>query len=300
MEKISSVEEINKKIISNIVFFGEDAFSNIVLQSLINAGYNIQLVVTPYYENIIYKRLEWTCKQNDITFIRCKHINSVELYNQIQEESPDLCVISHFEKLIKKPLLNLPKYGFINLHPALLPEYRGMSPQHWPIINGEKETGITVHYVDETADTGDIICQRRIELTDDMYVSDLQKKWIEEYKTIVIEAIYNISIGAKTIEQRDLKGSYYGKLKVEQCYIDDNFSVSQAYNLVRGVSLPYHGAEYKGIIIYKAHILIDDKAIKDKYDIGIYLDTEEYPFLRLKDGVLVLDKYIDKNERRDN
>lgn len=65
--------------------------------------------------------------------------------------------------------------GFINLHPSLLPEYRGMAPQHWPIINGESKTGVTVHYVDEGTDTGDIILQEEIELLPTDYVYDLQK-----------------------------------------------------------------------------------------------------------------------------
>ena len=138
----------------NIVFWGEDAFSNVILSSLIEAGYQVSLVVTPYYENFVYKRLELTCNKNNITLLRAKKINSEEVREAVKQAVPDLCVISHFERLIKQSMLVIPPMGFINLHPSLLPYYRGMAPQHWPIINGETEAGISVHYVEEQADTG--------------------------------------------------------------------------------------------------------------------------------------------------
>ena len=262
----------------NIVFWGEDAFSNVVLTSLIEVGHNVNLVVTPYYDNFIYKRLELTCKKNDISLLRPRKINSGEVYETVKGVAPDLCVILHFESLIKQPILGIPPMGFINLHP-LLPYYRGMAPQHWPIINGETEVGITVHYVDEDADTGNIIIQRRFQLLPDMYVSDLQKVWLLDYRTIMVEAINNIIENKPTIEQRYLKGSYYGKLTEEQCIINPKGSVKQAYNLVRGVSQPYFGARYGNLIIYRAHIYKNDETFTDK------------PVIEFNDGLLVVDMF---------
>lgn len=265
------------KEIKNIILWGEDAFSNVVLNSLIDAGYNVQMVVTPLYDNFVYRRLEKTCIKYNIEFAREKAINSTIVYQKVKECKPDLCVICHFERLIKKPLLSLPKYGFINVHPSLLPNYRGMSPQHWPIINGEKESGITCHYVDDGIDTGDIIVQRAVTLTDDMYVSDLQHIWLTEYPALVEEAIMKIRNGEPTLSQKHLNGSYYGKLKEEECVINPNGTVREAYNLVRGVSLPYFGARYEDKIIYRAHIA--DKAYGCK------------EFIHFKDGYLVIDLF---------
>jgi len=269
--------------ILNIVFWGEDAFSNIILNSIIEAGHNVSMVVTPYYDNLVYKKLQFTCNKYNILLLRAKKINSDEVYQAVRNVNPDLCVISHFERLIKEPILSIPKLGFINLHPSLLPRYRGMAPQHWPIINGEKETGITVHYVDEGTDTGDIIVQRHIPLTPDMYVSDLQRIWQQEYKTIMVEAVNNILDHKPTIEQRNIKGSYYGKLKEEQCLINKDGSVYDAYNLVRGVSLPYFGAKCDDTIIYKAHIKTENEETTDK------------PIIKFQDGVLVVDMYKTNN-----
>lgn len=267
----------------NIVFFGEDSFSDVVLRSLIEAGHYISLVVTPVYNNLVYKRLERTCLTNEITFYRAPKINADETYRRVSEAKPDLCVIAHFERLIKQSLLDIPPMGFINLHPSLLPDYRGMAPQHWPIINREKEAGITVHYVDETADTGDIIIQCVFPIDESMYVSDLQKIWLGYYKTIMIDAIDAILAGMPVREQKNLYGRYYGKLKEEQCVINEKASVLDAYSLVRGVALPYYGASYGNMIIYKAHIRTANEIVDDKLLIHFY------------DGDLIIDSYKHKN-----
>lgn len=90
-----------EKVIRNIVFWGEDTFSNVVLKSLIQAEYNIKLVVTPFYDNLIYKRLKMTCSKNGIDFIREKPINSNKVYDKVKSCDPDLCVVCHFERLKK-------------------------------------------------------------------------------------------------------------------------------------------------------------------------------------------------------
>ena len=263
----------------NIVFFGEDSFSDIVLQSLMVAGHNVKMVVTPYYENNIYKRLALTCQKSGIQLLRPQKVNSDEVVAAVASMNPDICCIAHFERLVKKELLDVPRIGFINLHPSLLPDYRGMSPQHWPIINREAKTGITIHYVDETADTGDIILQREIPLTEDMYVSDLQMRWREEYKTIMVEAIDRIISGAPVVCQKDMHGRYYGKLSPEQCIVDLNGSVYDAYAMVRGLSLPYHGAVCGDKIVYRAHVEQRGTSSKNAID--------------FKDGALVLDLFKD-------
>ena len=262
----------------HIVFFGEDAFSNVALNSLIDNGYTVSLVVTPESDNLTYKRLENTCVKYDIPFYKVSKINSEETCRYVKDTDANFGVIVHLDRLLREPLLSLPKYGIINLHPALLPDYRGRTPQHWPIINREKETGITIHYIDETADTGKIILQRHIPLNETMYVSDLQRIWMNEYRTIVDEAIERILANQPLIEQHDLKGRYYDKLLLSHCELKSDMSVADAYALVRGVSLPYNGAWYGDMIVYRAHIMQDNEETKN-------------PVIHFKDGDLVVDMY---------
>ena len=173
---------------------------------------------------------------------------------------------------------------------------RGLSPQHWPIINGESETGVSVHFVDENADTGDIILQKKIKLSPEMYVSDLQLEFIKVYKTFVVEAINLIRKQKFTLmKQSHLKGSYYGKLKKEQCRIDLSKSRDQIMNLIRGVSKPYYGAYLEDIIIWKARfadkIEFDNFRKNFKNKIGLNFSKDNKPYLFLKDGGIVIEKY---------
>lgn len=288
-----------------IIFFGEDSFSNIILQSLIYSGHNVLLVVSPWYDNLIHKRLENTCFRNQIEYTRIKDLNSIEFIRKLKDMAPEMIVVSHFEKLLKKEIIDIPKLGCINLHPSLLPNYRGMSPQHWPIINGESETGITVHYIDETADTGDIILQKKVEINPDMYVSELQLEFIKTYKTIVVEAIDLIkSNGFIPVKQSSMEGSYYGKLKRHQCQISFNSTCKQVYNLIRGVSKPYFGAYISDIIIWKAHLANKYESIElTSYDNkGLNYSHKYGYFLKLNDGLIIVDKFekIIKNESENN
>jgi methionyl-tRNA formyltransferase len=277
-----------------IIFFGEDSFSAAVLESLI-PHHEVALVVTPYYDSLVYKRLEAICKKADIPLLRTRKINGEDTYQTVKALQPDLCVIAHFERLIKHPLLDVPPMGFINLHPALLPDYRGMAPQHWPLINGEKETGVTVHYVDETADTGDIIIQERISLSPDDYVTDLQKKWLKVYAHIMVEAIERITDSQfQPRKQSHLSGRYYDKLKEEECVIRKDMTPTEAYNLIRGVSMPYFGARYGNVIIWRAHLPGEAELQRLKQTQlaqGVNLDTPQGSVLRLETGDLIIDKY---------
>jgi methionyl-tRNA formyltransferase len=274
-----------------IIFLGEDSFSNIVLTSLIKEGYNIPLILSPLYDNIIHKRLELTAKNNNIEYIREKDINSEAVVRKIKNIKPDLLITAHFQKLLKKELINIPSIGCLNLHPSLLPLYRGMSPQHWPIINGDKKTGITVHFIDEGIDTGKILLQKEIELTDNMYVSDLQLIWTKEYQTIMCDAIKLINTLTPLNNIENKAGSYYGKLRLEQCEIKIAKGIRHAYNLIRGVSKPYYGAylyyENENIIIWRAEIVSDNPETVP----GNLTTKKGKQYLSFNDGTLLITKY---------
>ncbi|MDR0605455.1 MAG: methionyl-tRNA formyltransferase [Bacteroidales bacterium] len=275
----------------SIVFLGEDAFSNVVLVSLLKAGYKIPAVITPLYNNNIHKKMEYTALQNNIEYIRTKNINSDTIIGKIAEIKPDLLITVHFEKLLGKALINIPSLGCLNLHPSILPFYRGMSPQHWPIINGEKKTGITVHFIDEGIDTGNIVLQYEIVLNDTMYVHDLQMIWAKMYQTVMCEAIEMVINGEKGEKQSLTDGSYYGKLKSEQCEISIVQGIKRAYNLIRGVSMPYHGAyiqtKDKMIIIWKAEIISNQPLGKT----GEIMTENNKLYLPFYDGTLLINKY---------
>lgn len=263
-----------------IVFFGIDAFSNIVLNSLIESKHQVLKVITHPYDEKAFRMLKATCDATGIPIIQAARINSPEIVESVAESAPDICVIAHFERIIKRDLLRIPKLGFINLHPSLLPYYRGLAPQHYPIINGEKEVGITVHYVDEGPDTGDIILQKRYPLDEDAYVADLHSLWMKEYRTIVVEALDLIVSKAPVVKQLPGIGSFYPKMADKPYPLEKEWPVRKAYNWVRAMSLPYNGVQYGDYVVFKAHILKD----------GERPDDDE-PILEFSDGALVAEWY---------
>ena len=278
-----------------IVFFGEDSFSAVVLESLILAKHELVAVFCPYYENNIHYRLKLVCERNEISFERVKDINSEDVQYLLKNLNLDLIVVCHFQKILKKNIIDIPKLGCVNLHPSLLPNYRGMAPQHWPIINGDNETGVTVHFINEGVDTGDIILQKKIPIDLDTYVSVLQRNMLSVYRTIVKESIDLIcKKDFFFIKQNHLVGSYYGRLKESHCIININNGYIEAYNLIRGVSMPYYGAKFVDFRIWKASIA-DKKMnyqIQQKFTTnGIYFDSKLGDFIKFADGSLIIEKY---------
>ena len=276
-----------------IVLLGEDAFSAIVLKSLILANHKLLGVYSPLYNNNIYKRLKAISNKYDVPFYRVADFSNKEFINSLSNLKIDLVVVCHFQKIIQKELIKVPKLGCINLHPSLLPFYRGLTPQHWPIINGDNKTGVTVHYIDEGVDTGDIIIQKEISIEEEMYVSDLQNKMKNIYSKIVNDAIDIICHpNPKLIKQSHLKGSYYGKLRKDDIEISKFSSVKTALNLIRGVSFPYCGARFENLIIWKAKtvdintISVFNESISSAKLIMI---KGEY-YIRFFDGLLKIEK----------
>lgn len=278
-----------------LVFFGEDTFSAHVVESLILDGHQIMAVFCPMYQNHIHARLELISKKHQIEFYRVNDINSADNEAIIKSLKPELIVVCHFEKVLKKNIINIPLLGCINLHPSLLPHYRGLSPQHWPIINGDDETGITVHFINEGIDTGNIILQQKIKIESDMHVASLQQKMLVTYKHIVKDAIELIMAKKTTpILQNSSEGSYYGKLQENQCTIELQKGCDAAYNLIRGVSEPYYGAQLNGYKIWnavKASKALDNE-IQVRYDANdLYLDANLGMIIKFSDGSLIVNKY---------
>ena len=276
-----------------IAFFGEDAFSVIVLESIFQSGHEVVAAFCPVYDNNIHTRLQSFCERKMIYFERCSDFTDKELIEKIKSLNSDVVVVCHFQKILNKELIDLPNYGSINLHPSLLPLYRGMAPQHWPIINGDKETGITVHFIDEGVDTGDIIVQKKLPIGQDTYVSELQNEMKIIYAVIVLEALEKIeSKNSNYVKQRDSKGSYFGRLRESNCNITENMGIHDAYNLIRGVSFPYFGARIENYIIWKAKIEDHEKGIivypEDK-KFGIVTAGHD-KYIRLYNGILKIEK----------
>ncbi|MFZ4395731.1 MAG: methionyl-tRNA formyltransferase [Kiritimatiellia bacterium] len=282
-----------------IVFLGEDNFSTAALLALHESGFNLVLAISPFFANNVHKRLENVCRQNGIPYERVADINDEQSLSRIRAAAPDLIVSVHFSRLLKKHVIAIPRLGCINLHPSLLPKYRGMAPQHWPIINGESETGISIHYIEEGVDTGDLIVQERFPILPNEYVSEMQMRMIPEYRRLIREAVDLVLSGRFIGIPQVGAGSYYGRLRREQCLIDVDKPRQSILNLVRGVSRPYQGARLGKYIIWRAEVVDgafgDTCATQDKPR-GLLRRADGSWILRARDGLLRITALEEKEE----
>ncbi len=165
---------------------------------------------------------------------------NVELVRQI---APDFIFSFYYRNMIKPEVLEIPRLGSLNLHGSYLPKYRGRVPVNWAVINGESETGATLHYMVEKPDAGDIVDQEKvaIEFTDTAH--DVFEKLTDAAVTVIARAWPLLREGSAARTPMDLKaGNYCGGRKPADGQIDWTKSAVQIYNLIRGVTHPYPGA----------------------------------------------------------
>lgn len=275
----------------NIAFFSEDNFGLEVLKDVIKIHF-VKAVICPYFENNIHQRLESFCQKNNILFYRTKNINDEYVKNAIFD-NVDLIISCHCSKIISKEVFTIPKFGAINLHPSLLPKYRGMAPQHWPIINGDEKTGVTVHYIAENVDTGNILYQKEIPIEKTETVFELQRKMIPFYKEGISLSLEKIQNGDKGTPQSLMQCIYYGRFYPEYAEINLRQTKKQVFDLVRAVTHPYFGASFSNIIVWKVSYIDSEQeeilmAKKTRFGF-FYLDDIYY--LRVCDGVLKVEDY---------
>ncbi len=147
---------------------------------------------------------------SSIDFYKIEDVNSPDFISRLQTLDIDVIVSVAATQLFKKDILNLPKMCCINLHSSLLPEYRGVSPSFWTMLNGEEKTGVTVHYMDEKIDSGDIIIQNVINIEKDDTVKMLNEKVADVGAASLIEALKLLENNTvKPIPLDITKGSYF-------------------------------------------------------------------------------------------
>lgn len=185
--------------------------------------------------------------RGDIKLFEGLSIKSQDTLKTIKGLSPDLIVVSTFNQIIPKDVVLVPKLGVINIHPSLLPMYRGATPTVWAILNGERETGVSAHFIeDESIDKGRIITQYRVKIEDSDTDGFLRKKLAEFSEKVLSEAI-RLVLTKKRVdfpEQDESKASYYPKRTIDDARIDVGISSKEVLNKVRAMT-PYPGARIR-------------------------------------------------------
>lgn len=170
-------------------------------------------------------------------------INEVENREMVAALAPDFLLSFYYRNMIAPEVLSLARRGALNLHGSCLPKYRGRVPINWAVINGEKQTGATLHYMVEKPDAGEIVDQEAVEIAFEDTAFDVFKKVTEAAVTVLRRAWPQLVAGAAPRIPMDLKaGNYCGGRRPEDGRIDWSLGAERIYNLVRGVTHPYPGA----------------------------------------------------------
>ena len=249
----------------NILFMGTPDFAKESLEALYNANYKIIGVVTnpdrprgrgmkmntsPVKDFAISK---------DIKIYQPEKIkNNIEFINEIKNLNPDIICVVAYGKILPKEILDIPKYGCVNLHGSILPKYRGAAPIQWAILNGDTTTGVTTIYMDEGMDSGDIILKETVEIKEDETTGELWERLSKVGAKLLVETISEIEDGTAPRQKQSQYYSLAPMLNKEMSKIDWNTMTKiEIKNLVRGLN-PIMGAYtiYKGkkIKIWKIEI----------------------------------------------
>lgn len=226
----------------NIVFMGTPTFSAPILRMLHEEGYNILAVVTQPDRPVGRKRVltpppvKQEALELGLKVIQPEKLRGSDELQEIIDLNPDLIVTAAFGQILPKELLETPKFGCINVHASLLPKYRGGAPIHQAIIDGEATTGVTIMYMAEKLDAGDIISQREIAIGDEDHTGSMFDKLSEVGRELLKDTIPSIVNGTNNrIPQDESQVTYASNISREQERIDWTQEARTIYNQVRGL-----------------------------------------------------------------
>ena len=235
-----NIEDVVVNRPPRVVFMGTPAFSVPILDALIK-NYEVKAVVTQPDKQvgrsgkIAKPPVKIKAEENNILVIQLDRIR--EQYQEILDLDPDLIVTCAYGQILPKELLDYPKYGCINVHASLLPNLRGGAPIHRSIINGYSKTGITIMYMAEGMDDGDIITQREVEITSDDTASTLHDKLSIVGSELLIETLPSILDGTnERIKQDSSKVTFAPIITKVDEKIDFNKTSKEVYNQIRGLN----------------------------------------------------------------
>lgn len=216
------------------------------LEELLRSGDEVALVVTHEdrpEENVWFGSVREFALARGLPVISPPDVNAPEVVARIRACQPDFFFSFMFRQLLSRELLDVPSRGAFNLHPSALPKFRGRSPINWVLIEGEDETGVTLHHMVEKPDRGDIVGQRRFPIAEEDTALTLHRRATAEARLLFREVYPMLREGrAARTPQDPSQASYYGGRRPEDGQIDWNWPARRIYNLVRAVTHPYPGA----------------------------------------------------------
>ena len=298
----------------NILFMGTPDFAQESLKSLVENNYKVIGVVTNPdkpkgrgMKLVASPVKEYALEKNIPVYQPIKVRNNKEFIDKIKTLNPDVICVVAYGKILPKEILEIPKYGCINVHGSLLPKYRGAAPIQWAVLNGDKTTGVTTMYMDVGMDTGDMILKQEVDIGENETTGELWDRLSKIGGELLVETLKQIENGtAPRVKQSD-DFSVAPMLNKEMAKIDwENKTAQEIKNLVRGLN-PIMGAYtfLNGSKIKFWNVDIAKNIGYDEDNIQIFRngtvlvsDQRDGLFIKTKQGILSVLEIQGENAKR--
>ena len=279
-----------------VVFMGTPDFSVGTLRELAKAGHEIVGVISQpdkpkgRGKNLQHTPVKEAAMELGLPVYQPKKVRDPEFIQVVRDLEPEVIVVVAFGQIIPKEILEMPKYGCINVHASLLPAYRGAAPIQWAVINGDKESGVTIMQMDEGLDTGDMLAKAIVPLDEKETGGSLFDKLSEAGGRLCVETLAKLEKGEITPEkQGESPTAYASMLDKKMGNIDWNKSAVVIERLVRGLNpwpSAYTHLDGKTLKIWACDVLPQSAS---KGESGEILEvTKDAIHVQTGDGILVL------------
>lgn len=293
-----------------ILFMGTPDFARDSLEAIFEAGHEILAVVTNPdkpkgrgMKMIPTPVKEYAIEKNIPVYQPTKVKNNVEFIEEIKNLNPEVICVVAYGKILPKEILEIPKYGCINVHASLLPKYRGAAPIQWAVLNGDKTTGVTTMYMDIGMDTGDMILKEEVEIGEDETTGELWNRLSKIGGNLLKETLKQIEAGTAPRTKQGEDFTMAPMLNKEMAKIDwQNKSAKEIKNLVRGLN-PIMGAysilNGKKIKFWKVQI-VEEFESNEEAGTVVLSDSKKGLYIKTKDGIISVIEIQGENAKRMN
>ncbi|MBQ8472807.1 MAG: methionyl-tRNA formyltransferase [Bacilli bacterium] len=287
-----------------VVFMGTPEFSVNILKSLIENTSVIGVVTQPdkmvgRKKELVYPRIKEVALENNILVFQPRNIK--EEYQNILDLNPDMIITCAYGQIIPKEILDYPKYGCINVHASLLPKLRGGAPIHHAIIDGYKETGITIMYMDTHMDSGDIISQEKIEILETDTYQTLHDKLSILGSSLLIKTLPSILNNTNQRIKQDINEVTFGyNITRDEELIDFKKTMDEVYNKIRGLTQTpgsYFYLNNKIVKVYES-FKVSDSTYQDKQLGEIVKVDKKGIYIKVKDGLIKITEIMMEGKKR--
>lgn len=308
----------------NIIFMGTPDFAQESLKSIYEAGYNILSTVTAVDKpkgrgmKLSPSPVKEYALEKGLKLYQPERIReNKEFIEEIKKSNPDVICVVAYGKILPKEFLEIPKYGCINVHPSLLPKYRGSTPIQTAIINGDKTTGVTTMYMDEGLDSGDIILQEEIEIKDNETAGIVWDRLAKIGAELLVKTLKQIENGTA---KRKAQGENYtvthlldksmSKINWEEKNAIQIKNLARGLNPIMGVYATLNGKKIKfwDVDALTLEDFVDKfnefKSYKERLENEVtdgtivYIDSKEAIYIKAKSGIIKVKEIQGENAKR--